>query len=499
MVAADTWPSATAKTRNGSEAARKVERRQPRGDPLADHELRGADQRDLRRRERAGIALAVDRVAAEGGGDERAEQQHEEHDRREHAPAAVVPRVRREHQQGRDDRDEQHEHAEEHVPGHAAYALLQIERDDEPHSGEEAAHAPASPSVVAGRSSDRAAAPSAERVVGRAGVAERRGRVGAGCRGRRSGPIEVEEHVLEVADRGGERRDRHPDAHEVREELRGIRLARQRHHRPEVVDARDAAEARCSERVAEPPRVERAHPPLPGAASGTLDGVGGRGHAAREVDRGVRHLLELGEDMARHQQRLALPGEPAHELPQRGARGRVEARRGLVEQQHVGVVHERAGEAQALLLPAREHPGRLVGQRREVDQVDELGGTGGCRVPRQAVHACARGERVAHRERRPRAERVGHPADALPHRVRLGDGIVAGDPDGAGVGGEQRREHQEQRGLAGAVRSDQAGHVSRFDREAGVAHRVHVAECAGDPLDRDSAHPCLLAAAVGRV
>ncbi len=305
--------------------------------------------------------------------------------------------------------------------------------------------------------------------------------------------------MLEVADRGGERRDRHADAHEVREELRGIRLARQRHHRAEVVDARDVAEARRRERLAEPQRVERAHPPLPGAASRTLDRVGGRGHAAGEVHRGVRHLLELGEDMARHQQRLALPGEAAHEFPERGARGRVEARRGLVEQQHLGVVHERAGEAEALLLPAREHPGRSVGQRREVDQVDELGGTSGCRIPRHAVHARARGERVAHRERRPRAERVGHPADALTDRARLGDRVVAGDPDGAGVGGEQRRQHEEQRGLPGAVRPDQAGHVSRFDGEAGVAHRVHVAECAGDPLDRDPAHPRLLAAAIGRV
>ena len=62
----------------------------------------------------------------------------------------------------------------------------------------------------------------------------------------------------------------------------------------------------------------------------------------------VRELLDLGQDVARHEDRLALVGEEAEQLPHRhDARG-VEAVGRLVQQQQVGVRQERERDAQPL-------------------------------------------------------------------------------------------------------------------------------------------------------
>ena len=67
-------------------------------------------------------------------------------------------------------------------------------------------------------------------------------------------------------------------------------------------------------------------------------------------DRDARaQLLELGQDVARDQDRLAERPQLAQELAQLHPGPRVEARGGLVEQQDGRVVDEGVGEAQALL------------------------------------------------------------------------------------------------------------------------------------------------------
>ena len=80
------------------------------------------------------------------------------------------------------------------------------------------------------------------------------------------------------------------------------------------------------------------------------DALRGGGHACLQVDGGVGHLVELGKHVARHQDRASLVGEASHELAQRDPSARIEAGGGLVEKQHTRVVHEGAGEAEALFL-----------------------------------------------------------------------------------------------------------------------------------------------------
>ena len=75
--------------------------------------------------------------------------------------------------------------------------------------------------------------------------------------------------------------------------------------------------------------------------------------AVDDRDRGAQ-LLELGEDVAADEDRLAQRAQLAEELAQLDPRPRVEAGRRLVEEQHLRVVDEGVGQAQPLLHAARE-------------------------------------------------------------------------------------------------------------------------------------------------
>ena len=76
--------------------------------------------------------------------------------------------------------------------------------------------------------------------------------------------------------------------------------------------------------------------------------------------------------MAADQDRLAEAAQLAQELAQLDAGPRIEAGCGLVEQQHLRIVDEGVGEAQALLHAARQALDVGVALVREVDQLEEV-------------------------------------------------------------------------------------------------------------------------------
>ena len=106
-----------------------------------------------------------------------------------------------------------------------------------------------------------------------------------------------------------------------------------------------------------PPRRRAREPGAPRrcAASGrSRDRARRRGRGrVDDRDRGAQ-LLELGEDVAADHDRLAEAAKLAEELAQLDAGARIEAGGGLVEQEHLGIVDERVGEAEALLHAAGE-------------------------------------------------------------------------------------------------------------------------------------------------
>jgi len=87
-------------------------------------------------------------------------------------------------------------------------------------------------------------------------------------------------------------------------------------------------------------------------------------------DRDARaQLLELGEDVAADEDRLAQRAQLAEQLTQLDAGARVEAGGRFVEEQHGRVVDERVGEAEPLLHASAEG---LDGGLTLVGEVDQL-------------------------------------------------------------------------------------------------------------------------------
>ena len=172
----------------------------------------------------------------------------------------------------------------------------------------------------------------------------------------------------------------------------------------------------------------------------------------------------------------------------------------LVEQQQQRLGGERAGQFHALLGAEREARGRPPRQRFEADK-----GQHGARIVFQfALLAPARGQRHRVAKKAAAAAGVGADLDVVDDRHRgeqgrrlkgapdaeRGDvrrrGAVerpAVEPDVAAVRPVEPAQAIEQRGLAGAVRTDQADDAARGDGEAHVLERDDAAEAHGDVGD----------------
>ena len=197
-------------------------------------------------------------------------------------------------------------------------------------------------------------------------------------------------------------------------------------------------------------------------------------------DDAVDHLLHLRQDVAGEQDRGAARGQVAQQDAQVGARTRVHAGGRLVQEQDLGGVDEGAGQAQALLLTAGEDPGRRARHLVEVDQGEHLKGSG---AGGGGVHALGGGEGqedFGAGQGVPGAEGVGHPAHGAMNLARLGDRVQARHPDRTGVWGQEGRQHEQQRGLTGAVGADQAGDCAAGHRHVQLAHRRRPTEEAGE-------------------
>ena len=158
----------------------------------------------------------------------------------------------------------------------------------------------------------------------------------------------------------------------------------------------------------------------------------------------------------------------------------VERRYRLVGDDEARLDRQRAGDADALALPAREFvrvAARVLG--READERQQLGDPCGARRSRvQAVRRQRLGERVADPPARIQA-RVRVLEDDLqappigPHRPRRqGHEIDAFEPDRAGARLDQLQHRTADRALARSRFADQPEHLARRDVEADVVDRA---------------------------
>ena len=188
----------------------------------------------------------------------------------------------------------------------------------------------------------------------------------------------------------------------------------------------------------------------------------------------VRQLVGLLEVLGGEEDRDAVVArEPLDLLPQRAAALRVETGRGLVEEEDPRPVHERERQVEPPLHAARVAAHLAVGRVRVRPTRSSSAAPRAARsAPRQAVerglelHVLGAGEERVERgllERRP--DRGAHPGSLVDH-------VVAGHARAARRGRQQRGEHVDGRGLAGAVGAQEAEDLAGRDLDVDAVNRA---------------------------
>ena len=199
----------------------------------------------------------------------------------------------------------------------------------------------------------------------------------------------------------------------------------------------------------------------------------------------VGELVGLVEVLGREQHGGAVGDELADEAPDVVARLRVEARRGLVEDQQARA----ADEARAEVEPAAHATGVAahdavagVAEPKALERVGRAAaGIGAAQAVEPADHlqVLAAGEGAVDR-----GELAGQ-TDQRAYARGVAQHVAAEHPGGAGVRPKQRRKHAHERGLARAVRAQEALDGARPDREVDAVERARLAERDGHALHLD--------------
>ena len=187
----------------------------------------------------------------------------------------------------------------------------------------------------------------------------------------------------------------------------------------------------------------------------------------REHDEVIAHSLEVGDDVRREDHRESAFGDRFHQrLQELSPRERIERRRRLVEDEQLGTFCESECQRDLCLLTSRERPDLLakrnpetlesrVGQSRAPPRVELRAGLDHVTDVEAAVQRM-----VLSDEPNPWQHQLG----LLPRRPAEHEDLSGGrvrDSDG----------EMKQRGLAGAVRSDEGRHGSGWDLERAIAQR----------------------------
>src|SRR5262249_52740279 len=148
-----------------------------------------------------------------------------------------------------------------------------------------------------------------------------------------------------------------------------------------------------------------------------------------------------------------------------------------------GVADECDAEVEPPLLAARERLHARVRFLREPDERDDL-----VHVARLLVVPGEHGVRLANSEVRPELGRLEDDADPLAEVGAGAFGIVPEHAPLPAVALAVALEDLDGRRLAGTVRTEQAEHLARLDREVDAAHRLETSVRLAQATDLDCRH-----------
>ena len=148
-------------------------------------------------------------------------------------------------------------------------------------------------------------------------------------------------------------------------------------------------------------------------------------------DEPVAQLLGLVHVVGRQDERHAPLLEPVQPLPEQVARLRVEAGRGLVEEQDRGLVDQRAGDRQPPLHAARQRLDLVVRPLGQLGELEQLVAAARGLRPRHAEVAAVDHEVVVDRELRVQRVLLGHDAQPAADPRAVGVRVEVEDPERA--------------------------------------------------------------------
>ena len=191
----------------------------------------------------------------------------------------------------------------------------------------------------------------------------------------------------------------------------------------------------------------------------------------------VGELVGLLEVLRGEEDRHAeLVVEPLHLLPDAGAADGIEARRRLVEEQHVRVVHQRGGEVEAAPHAAGVRADAAIERVADVDEGAELDQPAVDLVAGQAVELALEAQQLEAGLLRVERDILQGDADVQAHLLGTVDDVEARHRCPAAGRGQEGAQHLDRRGLAGAVGPEQAVDLPLVDGEVKAVDRGDVAE-----------------------
>src|SRR5436190_4910149 len=191
--------------------------------------------------------------------------------------------------------------------------------------------------------------------------------------------------------------------------------------------------------------------------------------AALDDRHAVGQVLRLVEVVRGQQDGLAQVAQRADRRPRVAARGGVEPRRRLVEEDQLGVADERQAEVQPPQLAARQFARPHVLLALQPDQRDDLVG-----ISRRRVHPREVRERLAHADVVVDARLLQDDAHPLAQLARPAARIEAQDGDLPGAARAIALEDLDGRRLARAVGPEQAEDLAALDAEVDAADGLEV-------------------------
>ena len=165
------------------------------------------------------------------------------------------------------------------------------------------------------------------------------------------------------------------------------------------------------------------------------------------------------------------------------ARPRIEVRGRFVENQHIGIVDDRAAQRDALFEPLREALDVPVAQIADAHEVDDVGHRLPPGLAPEVVPSRKEVQVLFDGRVRVDAGVVGHEARDPSHLLGVIDDGVSADPRIAFLRRVQRRQDAHRRRLARAVGADEPEHLAAVHAERHVIDGTHAAEVADEPVD----------------